>query len=761
MAAITVSRWAVAGTTPMHIVGDILFHEKGAGLAPKIFITPEFTPIPQNGIRRRTSLWTTGRALLAQAGAPEPEADSTVVALLTAAYAPDGYSFEWDDGQASLTCTAMLRTLAGHTTSSGVVRLEWLPQADISVLQVHARDGVRKSLAAASGLNCKANTLIRDFVTWTRTSTGQVLFHFRDLRAGDTQKQIAEELALVLVINFSGIATRSAHPAEVGIVATPSDHPVVAHLRTHEHAEVMIHSSVIGPPIIQRVTHHGALTTLLTQFMAPDAEVHVVHPHPAMTRLVCLWVGHRRWSRRRGEHKRRFADSTLKRGAMSISARSLKWKELSGAAAAGLATLEWKRIRRIVGMNPWGEQILIRLKHHALSIYDVKNNKMGCPHEQCRHRLEVTLYHVFWECEAAVTLRRHMLKAWKKLGLREAGLESAIFSLRLSEVPSGIWEVMDSRQLVSTDPHLHLAEAITALVQSSWRIGAAIYLQSVWRWRVNHFDELSNVTIGHHTALLHRKLRHGYNTVHHHMQATYPDGIGDVAAALVKRALTDGTMAHDRQMSTPLHSRYILLCGRRTHDKARQAGSGAILLRMGRTLADVEVCWLAHMSYASANITQHTVSSLGLRTGLKECVQKGYSPLHVIADNAQLVDQHRRRKPPLSSHLKQEYWRCRRLANRLTIQGWHHQPRNSNMMVHTLATTAMETKTSRQVQIARDKSASARWEKVLRYLETDMAPWIDQMEDTAQEDAVAASHTGRRQGLGRRKPGPDNSQTPA
>ncbi|KAE8883218.1 hypothetical protein PF005_g26922 [Phytophthora fragariae] len=42
-----------------------------------------------------------------------------------------------------------------------------------------------------------------------------------------------------------------------------------------------------------------------------------------------------------------------------------------------------------------------------------------------------------------------------------------------------------------------------------------------------------------------------------------------------------------------------------------------------------------------------------------------------------------------------------------------------------------------------------------------MAPWIDQMEDTAQEDAVAASHTGRRQRLGRRKPGPENGQKPA
>jgi hypothetical protein len=35
---------------------------------------------------------------------------------------------------------------------------------------------------------------------------------------------------------------------------------------------------------------------------------------------------------------------------------------------------------------------------------------------------------------------------------------------------------------------------VTLLVESSWRIGVAIYLHAAWRWRVNHFDELNNIT---------------------------------------------------------------------------------------------------------------------------------------------------------------------------------------------------------------------------------------------------------------------------
>ncbi|KAE8961313.1 hypothetical protein PF011_g29797 [Phytophthora fragariae] len=106
---------------------------------------------------------------------------------------------------------------------------------------------------------------------------------------------------------------------------------------------------------------------------------------------------------------------------------------------------------------------------------------------------------------------------------------------------------------VSSDPDLQLAEAVTAVMEGCWRIGVAICLQSTWRWRVNYFDDLNNITEGHHTAMLHLKLRHGYRTVHLHLKKNFPAGIGDLAAEIVQRALYDGPARGNLHL--PVHYR--------------------------------------------------------------------------------------------------------------------------------------------------------------------------------------------------------------
>ncbi|KAE8894767.1 hypothetical protein PF003_g12022 [Phytophthora fragariae] len=77
-------------------------------------------------------------------------------------------------------------------------------------------------------------------------------------------------------------------------------------------------------------------------------------------------------------------------------------------------------------------------------------------------------------------------------------------------------------------------------------------------------------------------------------------------------------------------------------------------------------------------------------------------------------------------------------------------------MVHALATMAMDGRRSRQVRTDGDTTATHQWNMVTRYLDNDMIPWIEKMDDTAQEEAVAASHQGRRREPGRRKPGSEN-----
>ncbi|KAE8989340.1 hypothetical protein PR002_g21472 [Phytophthora rubi] len=318
LAAVTVSKWAVTGTAQMHIVGDILFHNRAGGRAPAVYITPEYAPVAPSGIHRRPTLWSMGRAMLSQAGAPDPQDTDNMGAYAAAAYACEGYSADWNGSHLIVDCTAMLASLVGDKCSQalqerGRVQLEWLPYADIGTLQVYARDGNRKTLAAACGRKLNAHNILKDFVKWTRRGTGHIVFTFNIPHLGVAQRTMAEDLTRVLVTNFTEIATHALHPNEVRFTATTDDHPVVAALRVRDDVEVAIHSSVIGPPALRKVASQGELTATLRAFMAPDIVVHTVHPHPLLSRQVCLWVGYRRWSRRRGELKARAAAASVRR----------------------------------------------------------------------------------------------------------------------------------------------------------------------------------------------------------------------------------------------------------------------------------------------------------------------------------------------------------------------------------------------------------------------------------------------------------------
>lgn len=151
----------------------------------------------------------------------------------------------------------------------------------------------------------------------------------------------------------------------------------------------------------------------------------------------------------------------------------------------GLSRLEWKRLRRITGLSPWGEQLLFRLKHNANSLHDPTSGTMGCPHSGCEHVGHLDLHHVFWSCPAAEILRRVFIQRWRAAGLQTTALEEACFSLELPHVPAGIWQTAEQMfpNLLSA-ASVMLTEEVTRLAESCWRIGVALDMHVVWRWRV-------------------------------------------------------------------------------------------------------------------------------------------------------------------------------------------------------------------------------------------------------------------------------------
>ncbi|GMF40615.1 unnamed protein product [Phytophthora fragariaefolia] len=187
-----------------------------------------------------------------------------------------------------------------------------------------------------------------------------------------------------------------------------------------------------------------------------------------------------------------------------------------------------------------------------------------------------------------------------------------------------------------------------------------------------------------------KKLRQGYSTIHLHLNAHGEGKISEMVVKAMRRVLgsTGGSIINS--IATQTDKTYVLMYGDRTNGKTGAAECGAIVLSIGKQHADTKACWIGHMSYAGAKMTNQNTANLGLLTGLMECARKRYTLLHTIGDNKTLVMQHKHRKAPKATHLKSIFWRCRRLTNNVAIQEWHHHPRSHTRMVETLANLVID-----------------------------------------------------------------------
>ncbi|KAG2951576.1 hypothetical protein PC116_g15616 [Phytophthora cactorum] len=127
----------------------------------------------------------------------------------------------------------------------------------------------------------------------------------------------------------------------------------------------------------QAVSCHQHLVTQLQATLHPGVTVVDVHPHPRVSRLMCLWVGARRWAISRRRYKHALMRAWQRQDKGQVERRVHKWKALSCHAAAGLKDPSWPRIRQIVGLTPWGEQLLYRLKLQVSSLCILEGHQWG------------------------------------------------------------------------------------------------------------------------------------------------------------------------------------------------------------------------------------------------------------------------------------------------------------------------------------------------------------------------------------------------
>jgi hypothetical protein len=166
--------------------------------------------------------------------------------------------------------------------------------------------------------------------------------------------------------------------------------------------------------------------------------------------------------------------------------------------------------------------MLLRVKHHALSVYDPVSAGLHCPHGACLNAGRVNLYHVFWTCPAANRLRTIFVDKWKAAGLRMESYERAIFALTLQEEPTAIIKQTGSILADCMDVTIgDLGGIVESIVEQCWALGAAQYLHAVWRWRVAFFDEHNNTTREYHEANFKARLR----SSHAGLMSAHNDGV--------------------------------------------------------------------------------------------------------------------------------------------------------------------------------------------------------------------------------------------
>ncbi|EGZ13047.1 hypothetical protein PHYSODRAFT_413397, partial [Phytophthora sojae] len=131
------------------------------------------------------------------------------------------------------------------------------------------------------------------------------------------------------------------------------------------------------------VNSEHELVQALAAYAGHVVKIFAVYPHPKLSRLVCVRAGRARKKLRRRHYKDAARTAPRRRGARGTTNRQATWVSDSEEIGRALQTYSWADIRKIVGVSPWGEQLLFRIKQRAFSRYDPVNRCPGCPMEEC------------------------------------------------------------------------------------------------------------------------------------------------------------------------------------------------------------------------------------------------------------------------------------------------------------------------------------------------------------------------------------------
>ncbi|KAE8914527.1 hypothetical protein PF003_g1942 [Phytophthora fragariae] len=632
-AAVTVNAWALEADQTMQIVGDVVAGAGTAATAQPLYITPRHTPRPTQTPRLTKSLWATGLTLCNVYGgvaAVTGKADM-VVALGCLLLFRGPLGLQWRGRRLLIDASALRGSLWDTYTSTEYVQhgafcTEWMPYLVLSDLRLYSETGKIINPRTRFWSICSVGAQLKDVLHWKGTHTNRLVATALGLRLTKTMQRHIGSLMQLLLLNFPQMMTPGSHNGDIRYCTRDEDHTPIR--RGLNSARQLVTLSPALTPVSAEppVSSHRSLMKVMQREVGPGTRITRVHPHPRLARMVCLWIGTRVWRTPRKAYKAQIGAKARIKGLADSAMRQNKWAASNAGAAAGLKELSWHRLRRIVGLNPWGEQLLLRIKLHAISTYNPVTAGMGCPHQGCERIGRVDLQHMFWDCVAARTLREVLLGRWTAAGLKLKSFEEAIFALALPTLPMTLTRL--TGQYVATLPDAQAAALgglVDQMLMNCWSIGAALYLLSVWRWRVAHFDALNDATTAYHTAGLRQRLYHGYTDAIRDYPTDIPPHIGARLSSIICGALGGGGDACPASPAGASPIYLILIAGTRG-GTTRKCSSGTVILRLRPGFGTHRVVRVGYARYVGTTVTLSQSVHLGLLRGLRRCISNHWVP---------------------------------------------------------------------------------------------------------------------------------------
>ncbi|KAG3250215.1 hypothetical protein PI124_g5143 [Phytophthora idaei] len=111
-----------------------------------------------------------------------------------------------------------------------------------------------------------------------------------------------EEFVYLLVLNFPALTRRFVGADEARYKTVPRNQATVAEVTGTGPCVVNALDEYTGAAPTD-AENQARLMQILQDGHSTGTKIAYLHPHPRLTRLVCLWVGRRRWSQPRSAYK--------------------------------------------------------------------------------------------------------------------------------------------------------------------------------------------------------------------------------------------------------------------------------------------------------------------------------------------------------------------------------------------------------------------------------------------------------------------------